>query len=235
MKLTLTEQRIFAASKGTPVALANELEFFTTINKAAVMFGVNPPSNESILLMHGVLTDQLMWVTLEDIELAVRMAVAGNFGHQPTYGELSTSFLCHILGLYDTLRGPAKIKYREIEERENNAKQLPSKSLNDRDYIEILERDIQSCAKGKAQWVLAGTMMVPWLYQTERIRDEDFTDSQWRDMKRKARANVMDRKQIGENAVRRMSEETAKKFEQECLLELRRVVYENYVLGRARR
>ena len=227
--MTAPDQRMFAASRGTKLRDADPRAFHQCITRSAVLIGQNCPAPEAVVLMHSALSEQLPWATMEDIELAVRMNVARALPeHVKPFGEFSTAYVCEVLALYYPVRGKAVDKYQRMEEREERAA-LPAHELTDAEWDDLIRRDLAFYRAGKSFWAFSASRMVRWLYETGKINDDDYTADEWRRMKQKARAMAMDKLKVGPKAVERMEGNQRERFDQECLIELRAVLYGKYL------
>jgi len=224
--MTPNAQRMHAASKGTHVALAQPEDFATAITRCAVMIGQAVPRPEAIAIMHGVITDLFMWVTIEDLELAVKLNFTGNLPSKTEpYGEFSMAYLSAILKAYEPERGKAVAYYRSIEERMDTSHQLAPPVVTDEQWRQMMTEDVRRKKTGTTMWRYCATRMVKWLEDTGQLSDDTFTTDEWRRFNAKARAAVMERRGIGSKAVERMAATERARFDQECLDEKKALIY----------
>jgi hypothetical protein len=220
------DQRMYAASKGSLISLCNPLDFAQMITRCAVMVGQNPPTSEALVLMIGTLSDQYIWATIEDVELAMKMNIANQLSvNVKPYGEFSTAYVADILNAYQPLRGKAIAKYREINERIDTSRQLAPPVVTDDQWREMMVEDVKRKRAGTSMWRYCASRMVKWLEDTGQLTDATFSNDEWRTFNVSARAVVMQRRKIGPNAVERMSGTERARFDQECLDEKKALVY----------
>jgi hypothetical protein len=219
-------QRIYAASNGTHVAMSTSDQFADMIARCAILTGLPVPRAEAIFLMHGIITDHFMWATVEDIELAVKLNITRSF-HTFTeaYGELSGAYLSNILRCYETERGKAIQLYRKQEER----KELPPREITDAEWMAMVSDHHAWMMAGNDNWKMIAARMVTFLWESGRCNDNTFRPEEWKHIRAAARKNIMERQKIGEKAVERMNVTQRERFDGDCLMELRAVVYGLYL------
>jgi hypothetical protein len=220
-------QRIYAATKGTLIALAADEQFAQMITRCAVLIGQPVPRPESMLLMHGVLTDHFMWATIEDVELAIKLNFTRSLpSHAEAYGEFSSAYLSNILRTYEPERGKAIAMYRKQEER----KELPPRQITDEEWMGMVADHHAWMMAGNDNWKMIAARMVTFLWDSGRCNDNTFRPEEWKHIRAAARKNVMERQSInGEKAVERMNATQRERFDGDCLMELRAVVYGLYL------
>lgn len=220
------EQRMYAASKGMRLQEATSQQVTELFSALAVLTGHNTPSAEAMMLIRNLIVEMIPAATVEDIALAVKMNITKQLPDYVTaYGELSGAYIGEVLTLYMPLRGKARLKYQEIERRP----ELSQKQMTDLDWLDMHERDLQWYISGNQNWEICAARMVRWLYETERMKDDDFTIDEWKRMRIEARQRVMDRQRIGLRAIEAMPAAARERFDQDCLVEVRTVVYGEYL------
>ena len=220
------DQRMYAASKGLKLQEATSQQVTELFSMLAVITGHNTPSAEAMMLIRNLVVEMMPGVTVEDIALAVKMNITKQLpDHVTAYGELSGAYICEVLTLYMPLRGKARLKYQEIEQRP----ELPERQITDTDWLDMHERDLLWYQNGKVNWEYCAARMVRWLYETERMKDDDFTADEWKRIRMEARQRVMDRQRIGHRAIEAMPAAARERFDQDCLVEVRTVVYGEYL------
>jgi hypothetical protein len=229
----MMNQRIYAASKGKRVSDASIQEIAQMLLRCTTFMGIPPTRPESTSIIHSFLTQQVSWATLQDIELAVSLNATMQLPVKTEhYGELSGAFLGSLLAVYQPIRGKAVSEYSRIEESASERLKLKEREITDSDWIQMLERDQAHYSAGREHWTIGAARMVRWLYETERLKDDDFSAQEWKEMKWEASKAVMTRKQIGPKALESMASAAREAFDQDCLVELRAVVYGRYKKGR---
>lgn len=227
----MTEQRIYSASQSTRIADARPQDFFACITQMAVGIGQNVPAPEAMLIMRQTLIDTMPWATTADIEMAVKMNMAKQLPEfVKPYGELSAAYLCEILTMYQSIRGKAVLKYRELEQRATQ-KQLTQREITDEDWERLIRQDAEAKKAGKEYWKFTASRMCQWLWDKNRINDNTFADAEWRAIDAEARARVMQSKEppLTRGMVERMMPHQRDRFDMECLDEKKAIVYGKYL------
>ena len=224
-------QRLYAASKGTPVCMSSPTDFYFLISRVCALNGISKPSEEATALLHGFITDHYMWATCEDIELATAMNAASQLGDKSIpYGELSASFIGDLLNAYTPIRGKAVLHYRQLEERVDTSHQLAPVAMSDDMWREMMMKDKEWLKAGKDTWRIGAVRMVRYLDERGIINDNTFTDEEWKQFNTRAKINTMEKRRIGPGAVSRMESHERARFDQECLDEKKTLVYRDWLI-----
>jgi hypothetical protein len=226
MTLTPNHQRMYAASKQPRLRDTSATDFLQCVTRCAVVVGQPVPRTEAIVLMHEVLTEQFVWATIADIELAIRLNIAGQLPEKvEPYGEFSSAYIAAVLKCYEQERGKAILRGREIEERVDVSRQLEPPVVTDDEWRQMMAEDARRKRSGTSVWRYCASRMVKWLEDTGQLTDATFTDEEWKAFNAEAKAVVMQRRGIGRTTVANMSGSERARFDQECLDEKKGLVY----------
>jgi hypothetical protein len=226
MNLSPNHQRMYAASKQPRLSDTPAANFVQCVARCAVVVGQPVPRDEAIVLMHEVLTEQFVWATIADIELAIRLNIAGQLPEKvEPYGEFSSAYVSAILNIYQSERGKAVLRGREIEERIDVSRQLSPPVVSDDQWREMMAEDVRRFIKGSDAWRFGATRMMKWLEDTGQINDATFSNEQWLSLNARARESVMQRRAIGPRAVEALSAPERARFDQECVDRKKEIIY----------
>ena len=78
---------------------------------------------------------------------------------------------------------------------------------------------------GNDNWKLIAARMVTYLWDSGLATDDLWAAEDWKMMRTAAKKNVMERTGTGEKGIARMNGTQRERFDGECLMELRAVVY----------
>jgi hypothetical protein len=169
-------------------------------------------------------------LTLNELSIAVTMNITRQLEkHVQCFGEFTHDYLCSILSQYKDFRGKVMVRYHQEVEDQRTALALPPKQVTEADWLSIIEADKKSMAAGKDTWTFGAVRVFRWLQETGRVNDDDYTDEQIKEMRRRARYEVMTRENISPRKVSTMSEAELRIFEQKCVCELQTMAYFQYL------
>jgi hypothetical protein len=225
----MMNQRIYAASEGELAATAPDELFIQMIARCAIMLGLPTPSAHAAMLMQSTIADHFIWATVDDIEMAVKLNLTRSLDTftQP-YGEMSTAYISDVLRAYQPHRAKARAEYRRMDEMKT-VKELAPRVLTDEDWLALVEVDRAHINAGRDVWKIYAARMVKWLADTGRVTDDFVSDVKWREINARARASVMNKKNLSLGMIMRMPHHERARFDEECLAEKHMIVYGIYL------
>jgi hypothetical protein len=245
--LNREEQRLVDAAKGTPVHMASNSEFAKSLTRFAAGVGANEvPTNETVMIIREMVVEYENWITIPDIKVASELNTAKRLPaeseayakseNEPVdqiqiFGKITPPKFFSIMKRYKTVRGLAVTKSRQESEVLPASKQLTgvAPTVTEDEWLALHKKNIEFYKSGKDTWTFGSANVLKWLYDSGKMSDDYFTETEWKYMKQNAKMNIMDREVIGPGKLDRMESWQKTNFNNQCLVELKTVVYGAYI------
>jgi len=133
-----------------------------------------------------------------------------------------------VLGSYHEIRSKTMVRYRQAEANLRPKLEAPSTELTEDQWMAMIERDKQNIAR-PVFWLTTAPMFVDWLFNTGRLTDDFLTDREWREYTKRARANVMNDKNLNARRIEAMSPFEKGQYDIACVQERKRLIYSKYL------
>lgn len=193
--LTLSEKS-YMASKQSP--LVNEINvqmFKTFIAKVITLNSIsNLPSDEEVNLMFTMVQKHLPYYTLGELALAFELnSVGKEWERVASYNIVNANLIFDVMLLFDEYKRKLNmsINQKECKVDVSVAGHLEAGNNTNEGYLRIFMRDVESWSKGQREAVLfLAPHMVRKFYEVGIIKDETFSDEDWKRWKFAAREKI---------------------------------------------
>jgi len=212
-------EKAFITSLESPRICDITLSIFKqSIAYGIVLYGIkNLPSDEETNLLYVTMQTHYPYLTTGEMALAFQLnAVGTEWERVESFGMMSVAFLSDILKSYNDF----KMKTNLAIDKKKAKIELPSNTTDEPvDWTETFNED-------KRDFVLMlAPMKVRTFYDKKIIRDEMWSDEEWKKWQFMAYKKTLDAQSISAYKAKRLDKLSRQKFKDDYQCELSRLIY----------
>ena len=199
--------------------------FKQSIAYGIVLYGIkNLPSDEETNLLYVTMQTHYPYLTTGEMALAFQLnAVGTEWERVESFGMMSVAFLSDVLKSYNDF----KMKTNLAIDKKKAKIELPSNTSDEPvDWTETFNEDIRLWKENKRDFVLMlAPMKVRTFYDKKIIRDEMWSDEEWKRWQFMAYKKTLDANQMSDYKFKRLDKMAKDRIKEDYQAELSRLVY----------
>jgi hypothetical protein len=201
--------------------------FKQTLSYGIVLYGIKTlPSDEETNLLYAVIQGHYRYVTIGELALAFQLnAVGQDWPRVECFGLMSVAFLSDVLKQYSEY----KMKMNLAIDKKKQKLSIPAPSIDEStpvNWLQMFTDDIQMWKENKRDYVLMlAPMKVRTFYDKKIIRDEMWSDDDWKKWQFMAYKKTLDAQSISVYKAKRLDKLSRQKFKDDYQCELSRLIY----------
>jgi hypothetical protein len=219
-------EKAFITSLESPRICDITLSIFKqSIAYGIVLYGIkNLPSDEETNLLYVTMQTHYPYLTTGEMALAFQLnAVGTEWQRIESFNMMSVAFLSDVLKCYNDF----KMKTNLAIDKKKAKIELPSNTTDQPvDWTNTFNEDIRLWRENKRDFVLMlAPMKVRTFYDKNIIRDEMWSDDDWKKWQFMAYKKTLDTQSISAYKAKRLDKLSRQKFKDDYQCELSRLIY----------